>query len=129
MRRTASECALRGLLLIVDLQNLRCLENDSTMLNLKEFRDNKIKWVVITLTILSILVAIFTNNKPTEFNLGLIGVIWLFGSSYIIPYIEKKDMASWIGRTEYNDDNKEVRLIFMVCSVLIYLFCLYSFWM
>lgn len=115
--------------LIVGLLNLKFLESDSNMLKLKDFRVNKIKLVVITLTIFFILVAIFTNNKPSEFNLGLIGVIWLFGSSYVIPYIEKKDMASWIGRTEYNDDNKEIRLIFMICSVLICLFCLFLFWL
>ena len=63
----------------------KCLESYSVMLHLKKPQAKQVKLFVIVVTILLSLVAVFTNNNPTEMNLGLIIIIWLFESSYIFP--------------------------------------------
>ena len=101
-----------------------CLESNSVMLYLKKPQAKQVKLVVIVLTILLSLVAVFTNNKPTEMNLGLIIIIWLFESSYIIPYVEKKDMSTGLTTLEYNEDNLGIRLILLIFAVFA---CTFSF--
>jgi hypothetical protein len=89
------------------------------MLNLKKPRFKQVKWVVITLIICLILVALFKNNKSVELNFINIVAIWFFGSSYIIPYFEKRDMHGSITYLEFNEDNLVLRRIFMIFAVFV----------
>ena len=95
------------------------------MLNFKKPHYKQVKWVVITLTICLVLMAVITNKKPIEFNVGMIVIIWLFESSYIIPYIEKKDMFGGMAVHEYNQDNMATRRIIMIFAVFVCVLTLY----
>lgn len=94
------------------------------MLKLKIPHDKQVKNFVVTLTILLIMVAVFTNDRPFEDIYGYVIIIWLFMYVYVIPYIEKKDMGATTA-LEYNEDNLLPRLALMIFAVFV---CALSFY-
>ena len=96
------------------------------MTKVTDERTKKIKLTVVTITVLLILFAVVTNEKSAKDNFIWIIMILYFLASYILPYIDKKDMTGGMAMLEYNEDYLVPRFIIMAFAVVVTILSLYK---